>query len=50
VPFHFLKTMTNFTNSTSFFKIFSSAANIGDDHQKYGKSGTKQELIDRLQS
>jgi len=50
VPFHFLKTTTNFTNSTSFFKIFSSAANIGGDDHKYGKGGTKHELIDQLQS
>ena len=32
------------------FKICSVTANIGDDHHKYGKSGTKHELIDQLQS
>jgi hypothetical protein len=50
VPLPFLKTTTNFTNSISFFYIFTNAASIGDDHHKYGKSGTKHELIDQLQS
>jgi hypothetical protein len=34
----------------NFLKFFASTENIGDDHHKYGKIGTKHELIDRLQS
>jgi len=50
IHFIFLKPRQILLTQLNFLKFFSSAANIGDDHHKYDKNGTKHALIDRLQS
>jgi len=50
IHFIFLETRQILLTRLNYLKFFSNAANIGDDHHKYDKNGTKPTLIDRLQS
>jgi hypothetical protein len=50
IHFIFSKSRQILLTNINFLKFFSRVMNLGDDHHKYDKNGTKHTLIDRLQS